>query len=179
MGKCLSSKVLRTSNNNNFQRQSTDFFNDHFCKFQLSLWHNLELPGRESSRGTLSIMLAVFYIIYSRTGITSPCSNSVPNYWKKIFAYVFVWKNRTYLIQSDHYYVIRTKTRGKRRCIYRAFLACKMNAASLVPSLCELFWCPTAWLANASFLTDTSAPWFTGDKSEFLRFLLQRRVCPN
>lgn len=98
---------------------------------------------------------------------------------KKIFAYVFVWKNRTYLIQSDHYYVIWTKTRGKRRCIYRAFLACKMNAASLVPSLCELFWCLIAWLASASFLTDTSAPWFTGDKSEYLRFLSQRRVCPN
>lgn len=113
MGKCLSSKVLRTSNNNNFQRQSTDFFNDHFCKFQLSLWHNLELPGRESSRGTLSIMLAVFYIIYSRTGITSPCSNSVPNYWKKNICLRFCLKKQN--ISDSVWSLLRDSDKDSRK----------------------------------------------------------------
>lgn len=85
-------------------------------------------------------MLVLFYIICSRTGITSPCSNSMPNYWKKCLL-MFLFE------QTEHFWInLMTTTWSRQRpkercCICRACLACGIDAVSLVPSLCELFWC--------------------------------------
>lgn len=83
--------MLSTSNHNKFQRQSTKFFNHFFCKFQLTRWHNMELPGkRVLSRALLDYVgLIPHYLLQDKYYITlfKFCAKLL----EILFAWVFVW----------------------------------------------------------------------------------------